>query len=265
MRLLASVCAVLMLIGCSERGPAEPAPEHDGVIRAGSGPIAFVAQRLAGNGVSVELPVPEGADPATWRPGFDVIADYQGSMLIVLNGAGFEQWAESAALPQSRVVRTADTAGIELIRTKQVTHTHGTEGSHDHGGVNPYTWLDPAMLTKQAEAVCAALQAEMPGHAGTLESNLATLRAELTGLSTAWLAVDVSGITLRARNDAYAYLARAAGWSVEVDDATEPQTGSVMLDDVIELGPSAQPEQYLSVQRRNIERLAQAAAEARGG
>ncbi len=263
MRLIASVCAALMLAGCSERAPTEAAPEHDGVIRAGSGPIAFVAQRLAEGVAAVELPVPEGADPATWRPGFDVIADYQGSMLIVLNGAGFEQWADSAALPNSRVVRTADAAGFELIRSKEVTHTHGTEGSHQHGGVNPHTWLDPALLSKQAEALCEAMQAFMPEHGSAFNDNLSALQMELAELAEAWQAVDVSGVSLMARGDAHVYLARAANWDVEADESASTERGVVVLDDAIDLGASASAEDYLAEQHASIERLAQAAAKAR--
>ena len=135
-------------------------------------------------------------------------------MLIVLNGAGFEAWADTAALPMSRVVRTADAAEIALIDSGAVTHTHGPEGEHTHGDVNPHTWLEPSLLARQAEAVRDALAVEMPGRSATVDANFGALQAELAELSQAWSAVDAEGVLLIASLPSYDYLAQAHGWQL---------------------------------------------------
>ncbi len=302
MRLLVGVFAALMLIGCGKSTPTASTPEHDSVIRAGSGPIAFVAQRLAGGIATIELPVPEGDDPSAWRPGFDAIADYQASMLIVLNGAGFEQWADSAALPNSRVVRTADAAGIELIRSTEVTHTHGTEGSHSHGAMNPHTWMSPRELSAQARALADSLNSAMPDQADAIDARLEALVDELAELSLAWRKVDVAGVRFVASHPSYDYLAREMGWEivnidlppegpitddpigeligvVEADDRTvlvlwesEPDAAIAeqMLADfgihsvVVSPAEGGPIGAYLDVQSANVDRLARAVAAARG-
>ncbi len=212
----AGVAGALVLGGCRESGEpsVQAGPAHDGVVRTASGPMAFIAQRVGGEGVRVEMLVPDDEDPASWSPAPEVVAAFQGSMLIVLNGAGFEAWAESAVLPMSRVVRTAEASEIALIDSGEVTHTHGPEGEHTHGEVNPHTWLEPSVLAQQAVAVRDALARERPDLADQFDVNLFQLQGELADLSAAWSAVDAQGVLLIASHPSYDYLARAHGWQL---------------------------------------------------
>ncbi len=66
-------------------------------------------------------------------------------------------------------------------------HDHADEESdehsgHDHGGLDPHLWLDPANLVPAAEATAEALAAADPDHAEDYRANAATLIEELEAL-----------------------------------------------------------------------------------
>jgi len=146
-------------------------------------PLAYFAERIGGDEVEVVFPAPAGEDPAFWSPDAKTIAAYQGADLILLNGAGYAKWVERATLPTSRLVDTSDGFADRYIElTDTVTHSHGPEGEHEHGGWAFTTWLDPTLAVEQARAVAAALQVRLPESTTAINDRLATLEADLTAL-----------------------------------------------------------------------------------
>jgi len=63
-----------------------------------------------------------------------------------------------------------------------LTHAHGPEGDHEHGGFAFTTWLDPTLANEQAGAVARAFERARPAQAQTFRRNLDELSAELTDL-----------------------------------------------------------------------------------
>ncbi len=51
-------------------------------------PLAYFAERIAGDLAEIRFPAPPDVDPAFWMPGTDTIAAYQAADRILLNGAG---------------------------------------------------------------------------------------------------------------------------------------------------------------------------------
>jgi len=183
-------------------------------------PTTYLAERLGGDLVRVTCPVPEDADPLFWKPDADALRAFQRADLVVLNGAGLEQWVERVSLPFGRVVDTSRAFHAELlVHADAVTHSHGAEGEHSHAGLDAHVWLDPLLFRRQAEAVHSALARHLreegarEGLDARLEAlgrDLAALDAELRGLGEL-----PEGVSLYASHPAYDYLARRYGWRVE--------------------------------------------------
>ena len=196
---------------------AAPAAAQDRpVIVADSYPMAYFAERLAGDAAEVRLVVPEGRDPSSWRPGLAEIAEIQGADLIVLNGAGLADWTTRAALPRARTVETGRGLTDALIATETLTHSHGAEGAHSHEGVATHTWLDLELAARQAEALAAAMGRVLPDADGAalegLLSDLAALDADGDAL------VDGDPVPVIAAHPRYEYLGRAYGLVVTALD-----------------------------------------------
>ena len=181
------------------------------VIVADSYPVAHFAERRVGDAAEVRLPVPEGRDPAFWRPSIAEIAAIQSADLIVLNGSGLVDWTTRASLPRSRTVDTGRGLADELIATDTVTHSHGGEGEHSHDGVASYTWLDFGLAARQAEAMADAVRRAVPG--ADVDANLDALLTDLAALDALGEALP-DGVRAIASHPRYQYLARAYGLDI---------------------------------------------------
>ena len=174
-------------------------------------PLAYFAERIAGDRVQVEFPAPPGIDPAYWTPAPEQIADYQGADVIFLNGAGYEGWVAKASLPESRLVNTS--AGFEdlyVVVEEAVLHTHGPEGEHEHENVAFTTWLDPQLAIEHARAIRDALTDLMPPAEADFQAGFEALEADLTDIDArleAW-ATARAGQALLASHPVYQYLTR---------------------------------------------------------
>ncbi|MEM7566038.1 MAG: metal ABC transporter substrate-binding protein, partial [Pseudomonadota bacterium] len=205
--------ALLALLALIVPASAQDRP----VIVADSYPVAYFAERLAGDAAEVRLAVPEGRDPASWRPTLAEIVEIQAADLIVLNGSGLSDWTARAALPRARTVDTGRGIADRRIATDTITHSHGAEGSHSHEGVATHTWLDLDLAIRQAEALAPALSRAIPE--ATVDTNLEALRADLAALDAAGDALVEGGVVpVITTHPRYEYLGRAYGFSVAALD-----------------------------------------------
>lgn len=181
-------------------------------------PTTYFAERIAPENVTVVNPVPAEADPATWDPADEVLAEYQAADLIVINGADFEEWVGYASLPEGRIVDTTAPIKDDLIRSEHgVTHAHGPEGEHVHEGeYDGHVWLNPLLAIQQATVIRDALLQRLPDQRETIEENFAALIADLNALDERLrtLKPRVTATTLVANHPAYDYLAGQYGWNV---------------------------------------------------
>ena len=180
-------------------------------------PLAYFAERIGGDAVTVRFPAPPDVDPAFWEPDADDIQDFQGADLILLNGAGYARWVANFTLPRRKLVDTSRGFRDEYLPSSGgVIHSHGPQGGHSHTGVAFTTWLDPQQAIAQARAVEAALKRLRPEHAELFTVRAIELAADLAAvherLAAAFAALD--GRPLLASHPVYQYLARRYGRDV---------------------------------------------------
>jgi len=174
-------------------------------------PLAYFAERLAGDLAQVEFPAPPGVDPAFWRPDAKTIAAYQAADLILLNGAGYAKWVDRVSLPPSRLVDTSRVFADRYIETAGgATHSHGPGGEHSHSGIAFTTWLDLDQAARQAEAVARAITRKRPAAKDQVEKKLKALKGELLALDArlARLSATAPSRPLLGSHPVYQYLAR---------------------------------------------------------
>ena len=146
-------------------------------------PLKYFAERIGGDHVRVEFPVPADVDPAYWGPDLADIAAYQKADLILLNGAGYARWVANVSLPRSKIVDTSRKFKNRYIYTEEVaTHSHGATGEHAHEALAFTTWLDLELAARQAEAIAVALSRKRPELRNRFQSNLEALVTDLEGL-----------------------------------------------------------------------------------
>ena len=218
--LFCSLCLLFMLVGCgpavetSRQGSSEMNDSGVLDIYVVNEPLRYMAARLVDSSwANVVFPVPaDVADPAFWEPDADQITAYQKADLILLNGADFAGWIETASLPVSRMVNTSLGFKDQWISEEDgPTHQHGPEGEHSHAGLAFTTWLDFGLARKQAQAICEALKQRWPQHEDALNQNLNELSADLQELDASMksLGQKFGDAPLLGSHPVYQYLARA--------------------------------------------------------
>ena len=147
-------------------------------------PLAFVAERVAGDHAQIENLTQAGAEPhdlelAARQVGQIVDAD----LVVFLHGfqpsvdAAVEQNAEETALDAGELVDLLPESGEEHADEPA---GDGHEG-HDHGDLegDPHIWLDPANMVAITEAVAGRLAEIDPDHADDFQANADALVADL--------------------------------------------------------------------------------------
>ncbi|HEV7279117.1 MAG TPA: metal ABC transporter substrate-binding protein [Pirellulaceae bacterium] len=207
--------AALFVLGC---GTATDAPAGKPTIYVDSYPLAYFAERLAGDGAKVVFPAPEDVDPAHWKPSDEIVREYQNADLVLLSGSHYANWTSRASLPPKQVVdTTADFPPGSLVMSEEgVVHSHGDEGEHSHESYALHTWLDPKLALLQAEAVRDAVARLLPDDQEAIDRRFAELTVDLSDLEArlAKLKEATQGMPLIASHPVYDYLANAAEWNL---------------------------------------------------
>jgi zinc transport system substrate-binding protein len=174
-------------------------------------PLHYFTTRIAGDAIECVFPAPPDEDPAFWQPSDTVIGWFQDADLILMNGATYSKWVEKASLPSAKLVDTSAGFKASYIEVKDaVTHSHGPEGDHSHGGIAFTTWIDFSQAAAQATAIRTALGRVLPDAATTLDANLKKLTDELAALDAKMKAVGskMNNAPVVASHPVYQYLAR---------------------------------------------------------
>lgn len=181
-------------------------------------PLHYFAQRIGGNQIDTEFPLPTDTDPAYWQPDAADISVFQQADVIFVNGAGYAKWVDKVSLPTSRMINTS--AGfhdkyVELV--EGVTHSHGSEGDHVHRGYAFTTWLNNKLAIEQADVIKSKLIQILPGQKDYFEMNYQGLKTDLGILDQ-----ELSGIakflqnkTLFGSHPVYQYLANGYNLTIK--------------------------------------------------
>lgn len=208
-----------LLVACKPDQPAagSPAPSTP-TIAVVNYPLAYFAERLAGDFATILFEAPADEDPAFWKPGDAEIARIQAANLILLNGAGYAKWTTTTSLPFETTVDTSTAFSSDLIEVEEaVTHSHGEgEADHSHGGTAFTTWMDLKQAIAQATAAAEAITETWPDRKEAVTKNLAALTADLQELDRAMAAAAArfQSAPLIASHPVYQYWERAYGLTV---------------------------------------------------
>ena len=209
----------LCLAGCSPSPEEQTADDAVTVTRPISVcvvnyPLKYFAERIGGDHVTVDFPVPSDGDPAFWKPAAEDISRVQQADLILLNGADYAKWVAMVSLPQAKTINTSTDIKEQFIPlVEATTHSHGPGGEHAHGGLAFTTWLDPKLAILQARTILNALTERWPEHQEHFETGFSGLEKDLLDVDAAIEKVlsDRKGTPLVFSHPVYQYFERRYG------------------------------------------------------
>jgi len=210
MRLFLLVPAVTSLVlattGCSafDEGGTSTA---DGVtIAAGFYPLAYVAERVAGDHATVELLTHPGSEPHDLELDVSTTAELAEADLVVFEH-GFQPAVDDAVDQDAQGV-PLDAADVVDLKAVEEHAAEADEEEHDQGDLDPHFWQDPLRLADFGDAVADELAGIDPDNADDYTANAADLRSDLEELDQRYTAglSDCDRDTIVVSHDAFSYL-----------------------------------------------------------
>jgi len=134
-------------------------------------PLYEFTKQVGQDKVQVSLLVPPGIEPHDWEPTINELQKMHEANLIVINGIGFESWADDIDTINSSVMIVDTSTGVSLINI-------------DHSGVDPHIWLNPVMAKTQVTNIVNALVKIDPTNEKFYIDNAKSYQAKLDSLDT---------------------------------------------------------------------------------
>ncbi|MCK5134604.1 MAG: zinc ABC transporter substrate-binding protein [Bacteroidales bacterium] len=167
---------LLLLASCSPGSDTSDRP----VVSVSILPQQYFIERLAGDGVDVNVMIPPGASPATYEPTVSQLSKLDQSQVYMRIGhVGFEKsWMRKISSVNSSMKVIDLSMGIELIHEEEANHLHG----HAHGGIDPHVWLSPLNAKIISKNIYNELILLIPGDKEMISARYSELELELDSL-----------------------------------------------------------------------------------
>ena len=255
-------------------------------------PYQYLASRICGDRLSVTSIVPRGSEPHDFELKTSDVMSLHDAKAIFLNGLGMEGFESS--LRQDDGLKAKTTVLTEGL-TDLIQVTSETRGTY----VDPHVWLDTDLYAKMGETMLGKIVAISPENESYFRANYVSLKNDLDALA-AYGRSKIQNKTIAVSHDAFRYMGRQFGFSelfingFSPDDEPTASALQALLDAVRDKGidtiffeelgnrdiatyiavqtgaktdvlspleSAEEGEDYLSVYRRNIDKIAEAKSE----
>ena len=187
-RLLVLACLLPLaaVAGCANAGPATTIKTKQPgqlTIVAAFYPLQFVAQRVAGDRVTVTSLTQPGAEPHDLELTPRQVASLTTASLVIYE-KGFQPAVDEAVVQSEnpQVIETTTVVPLLPLASPDGDLDHGGGAKDDHSALDPHVWLDPTAVSRIARAVEQRLSTIDPDHAADYGRNADTLVKELDDL-----------------------------------------------------------------------------------
>ncbi len=137
---------------------------------------------IGGESVDVRLLMPPGTESHSYEPTPKDLVDIQNADVFIYTSLAMEPWVE-------KLLTQIGPNTIVIEATKGVLHLDAHDmgleedsDDHEHEGVDPHVWLDPANASIMAGNVAEGLIQVSPSEKDLFNKNLATYQASLKSL-----------------------------------------------------------------------------------
>jgi ABC-type Zn uptake system ZnuABC Zn-binding protein ZnuA len=215
MKQIVLLLLMLTLAACQPAGRTAQSGEGRTALRvmAAETFLADIAQNVAGDRVKVEALMPMGIDPHTFEPTPADVAKVADSDVLIINGAGLEEFLDKLlqnAGGQHQTIEAAAGLTSRPLREGELTDP-------DHGG-DPHFFLDPNHVITYVDNIRDGLTKADPAGAATYADNAETYIAKLQELDR-WIVDRVKEVPeanrlLITNHDNFGYFADRYGFKV---------------------------------------------------
>lgn len=207
--------------------------EYNGItVVASFYPLAYFAEQIGGENVSVRSLIPHNTEVHAWQPKPSDMIAVKECDIFIYNGAGLEPWVEEDILP---MLSPDDQIIVECsLELDLISKETGRENERE----DPHTWLDPVMARLEAEAILDAFLQADPVNSSTYQANADALfeRFELLDERYSEGLANRQNDVIIVTHAAYGYLARQYDFEIEavVGISADEQPSAAVLAGLVE-------------------------------
>lgn len=251
-KLIVSITLLLtmLLSACQPAAGTAAGPQPAGELRvlAVETYLADMAQKIAGERLQIEVLMPLGVDPHSFEPTPQDIAKISKSQVLVINGAGFEEWlAETLTNAGGKQVVIEASQGLTSRQAREGEAVmHAKQDAHEEG--DPHFWLAAQNAVRYVENIRDGLIQADPEGRELYTQNASVYINELNGLDT-WIEEQVQAIPAEKRqivtnHESFGYYADRYGFkiigtvipSVSSESAPSAQQLALLIDTIRQTG-----------------------------
>lgn len=159
--LAVSVAAVLTLGACGSGDSGA----SDITIVVTTSTLGDLVSKVAGSEAGVVVLMPLGADPHSFSPSSQQVAEMNEADLVVVNGLGLEEGFDDVlggvVADGGRVLELGPMLDPIPFGDEDEDEDHEVEEDHDHS-IDPHVWMDPLRMAEAAAIVAAELREFYP-------------------------------------------------------------------------------------------------------
>jgi zinc transport system substrate-binding protein len=192
-------CLLLGIPACrQESATTQPAGDRISVF-VSIPPQRYFVQRIGGQRVAVTVLVPPGQSHHTYEPTPKQVVSMSNAQVFFRIGVPFEKNVVAKIGQAVKKLHIVDTSEGITMRPMdaECTEEHEAPGNspvpgtqeaghedhqHEHGELDPHTWMDPRLVKQQAAVICKELSALAPAHAAEFQANLEAFQIELDNI-----------------------------------------------------------------------------------
>ena len=201
----------------------QPADDDDRLqVMATFYPLAYLAEEIGGEHVTVATLVPPNTEIHAWQPTTSDILAADDADVLIYNGAHLDHWFEDGVLPalttrSKTIVETTANASLRTIS----------------GQTDPHTWVSPHRAAQQAHAIYEAFAARDPANASDYADNWEQLQQRFTELDGRYQDqfTDRQKNVIFVTHAAYGYLAERYGFEqqsvIGLSGDEQPSTSAI--------------------------------------
>lgn len=213
--LAAGTAAALILTGCATAGASE---QSDGInVVATTTQVQDFVKEIGGDSVQLTGLLKPGASAHHFDPSPADLAALKEADALVINGAGLEEFLDSAIESSGfdgEIIDAATGVEIDGETAAQLAEESAHEHEHDHGeddpseedhaedehdhdhsqdAVNPHLWTSPENAQGMVDAIAAGLKKVDPDHAESYTENAKAYSEKLSELNE-WISQQMSQV-----------------------------------------------------------------------
>jgi len=145
-------------------------------------PLYEFTKQVGQDKVNVSLLIPPGIEPHDWEPTVNDLQKMHEADLIVINGIGFENWADDIDTVNSDVVIVDTSKGISLIIDDDALRKD--TNNFDRSTGDPHIWLNPIKAKTQVQNILDALVSIDPENEKFYRQNAQSYQDKLDALDS---------------------------------------------------------------------------------